>query len=343
MSREANKARRKGVMIIAEAGVNHNGDLQTALKMIGEAAKAGVDYVKFQTFKAEKLVAANAERAEYQKANCGGEETQFEMLKRLELKEEDFAILAEECRRQGVGFLSSPFDEDSIDQLAHLGQDYWKIPSGEITNKPYLRKIGEQDGRVILSTGMSTLADVEAAVEVLEEAGTPRKDIILLHCNTQYPTPMKDVNLLAMKSLEQIGAGAVGFSDHTEGIEADIAAAALGAKVIEKHFTLDKRMDGPDHKASLDCVELAAMAKAVRNIELALGEGVKCVSDSERGNAGVARKSIVASRRIKAGEVMDEKNLTTKRPGTGISPMLWDEICGSVADRDYEKDEMIKK
>lgn len=328
-------------IIIAEAGVNHGGDFNTAVKLIHEAARAGADYVKFQTFKAENLVSHNAQRAEYQKANCGGDETQLQMLKRLELNADDFSKLADECRSVGIGFLSSPFDLESINLLDTLNMDYWKIPSGEITNFPYLQRIASKGGHIILSTGMSTLDEVEAAVKVLEKGGISRKNITLLHCNTQYPTPTEDVNLLAMNTLASIGCGAVGFSDHTMGITIPIAAAALGAQIIEKHFTLDKTAAGPDHKASADPAELKAMIEGIRTVNSALGSPLKHVTESEAANIGIARKSIVAARLIKKGEILTEENITTKRPANGISPMKWQEVIGTPASRDFLPDEPI--
>lgn len=332
----------KKTLIIAEAGVNHNGSVDTALEMIRAAARAGVDYVKFQTFRAEDLVAASAPMAEYQKANTGRDESQLAMLHSLELTPEAFALLAGECLRCGVGFMSSPFDLESIRLLAAIGQDYWKIPSGEITNLPYLREIGRQKGRVIMSTGMSTLEEVGEAVGILVGAGTPKSDIALLHCNTQYPTPFADVNLRAMEALRRLRCAAVGFSDHTQGVEVPIAAVAMGAEVIEKHFTLDKSMEGPDHKASLDTAELTAMVSAIRNVELAIGQPEKRRSPSETPNVAVARKSIVAARPIRAGEILGADNLAVKRPGTGLSPMFWDKTVGTAAIRDFDKDEMIE-
>lgn len=332
-------------LIIAEAGVNHNGSLATAIEMVKAAAAAGADYVKFQTFKAENLVSASARKAEYQIANCGDDyddNTQLGMLRKLELNSDDFAVLSEECRKAGIGFLSSPFDNESIDLLAAIGQDYWKIPSGEITNLPYLRRIGALGGRVIMSTGMCCMDDIEAAVRIVEEAGTPRSQIYLLHCNTQYPTPMTDVNLRAMRVLEHLGCAGVGYSDHTEGIEVPVAAVALGAEVIEKHFTLDRGMPGPDHKASLEPQELSAMVSSIRNIELALGSADKCVSMSEAANRAVARKSIVALCDIPEGEILTEKNITVKRPGSGLSPMLWDSVLGTKAVRSFSADELIE-
>ena len=330
------------VIIIAEAGVNHNGCIETAMKLIDVAAEAGVDYVKFQTFKAANLVSKSALKARYQNENDPNvENTQLAMLKRLELSVEDHYKLIDHCRLRGVKFLSTAFDFESMDFLASLGLDLWKIPSGEITNLPYLRRIAKYRGRVILSTGMSTIDDVVAAVEVLTKNGVRREDIILLHCNTQYPTPFEDVNLRAMNSLREIGCGAVGYSDHTLGIETPIAAVAMGAHVIEKHFTLDKSLPGPDHKASLEPKELVAMVSAIRNIEKALGNSKKSITDSERENIVVARKSIIAARSISRGEVFTEDNLTVKRPGNGISPMRWDDVIGKIASRDYAVDDII--
>ncbi len=328
-------------IVIAEIGVNHGGDPETGRRMITAAREAGADYVKFQTFKAERLVCRSAWRAEYQERNCGGSESQFEMLRRLELSEEQFAELADECSRQGIGFLSSPFDIESVALLSHFNMDFWKIPSGEITNLPLLEAVGAQRGRVILSTGMSTIDEVEAAVRILEQAGTPRKEIILLHCNTQYPTPAEDVNLRAMESLATLGCGSVGFSDHTIGTAVPVAAAALGATVIEKHFTLDKNEAGPDHRASADPEEFASMVRDIRIVGQALGSPEKHVTDSESGNVEVARKSIVASRPIRKGEPLTPENLTTKRPGNGMSPMMWHQIMNRPAPRDFSADEPI--
>lgn len=329
------------VIIIAEAGVNHNGDYGRAVEMIAAAKEAGADYVKFQTAVPELVISTVAPKAEYQKETTGAEESQLEMCRKIHLRLDDYAPLAEECRRQGIGFMSTPFDLRSIDCLAPLGMDFWKIPSGEITNLPYLRKIGALGQPIILSTGMSELGEVEAALRVLEEAGTPRRMVGLLHCNTQYPTPMRDVNLRAMETLRTLGAGAVGYSDHTVGTEVPVAATALGAKIIEKHFTLDKTLPGPDHRASLDPAELALMVRQIRNIEQALGSPDKRVSPSERPNIEVARKSIVAARDIKAGELFTEENITVKRPGGGISPMLWDRVIGQRATRDFPYDHLI--
>ena len=331
------------VIIIAEAGVNHNGSLKCAMEMVHKAAEAGVDYVKFQTFKAENLVSASAKKAEYQKANCGGDDdSQLAMLRGLELTDKDFKALSEECHRLGIGFMSTPFDFDSIDTLAEIGMDYWKIPSGEITNLPYLRKIAAKGGKVILSTGMSTLEEVEDAVEVLNKGGISKDNINLLHCTTQYPTPFDAVNLRAMDSLISLGCHSVGYSDHTVGIEVPVAAVAMGARIIEKHFTLDRNLPGPDHKASLEPAELASMVSAIRNIELAIGSGEKHVSDSERPNIVVARKSIVAATDIRKGDLLTENNITVKRPGNGISPMKWDAVLGTAAIRDFLADELIE-
>ncbi|MDF1613504.1 N-acetylneuraminate synthase [Desulfurivibrio dismutans] len=329
------------VFIIAEAGVNHNGDLELAKKLIDAAAAAGADAVKFQTFKAESLVARDAPKAAYQQRNSGGEESQYEMLKRLELSEEQFVVLHGYCQSQGIEFLSTAFDLKSVDFLASLGLEIFKIPSGEITNLPYLRKVGGLGKKIILSTGMADLEEVEAALAALEQAGTTREGITVLQCTTEYPTPMAEVNLRAMATIARQCRVAVGFSDHTEGIEAAIAAAALGAKVVEKHFTLDKTLPGPDHKASLEPDELRAMVRAIRNIEKALGDGIKRPGPSELPNRTVARKSIVAARDIKKGEQFTAKNLTVKRPGGGISPMRWDEMLGQTAGRDFDQDELI--
>lgn len=330
------------VIIIAEAGVNHNGDYDRAVAMIHAAKAAGADYVKFQTAVPELVISSVAPKAEYQKETTGAEESQLEMCRKIHLRLEDYAPLAEICREVGIGFMSTPFDLVSIDCLAPLGMDYWKIPSGEITNLPYLRKIARKGGKVILSTGMSELCEVETALEVLEDNGIGRADVALLHCNTQYPTPMCDVNLRAMEQLAALHPGAVGYSDHTVGIEVPVAAVAMGARIIEKHFTLDRNLPGPDHKASLEPAELASMVSAIRNIELAIGSGEKHVSDSERPNIVVARKSIVAATDIRKGEILTEENITVKRPGKGISPMKWDAVLGTAAIRDFLADELIE-
>lgn len=328
------------VFIIAEAGVNHNGDLELAKKLVDAAVEAGADVVKFQTFKAEKLVCKNAEKADYQKETTDKAESQFEMLKKLELTDDMHSKLLAYCNEKGIIFLSTPFDVDSVDYLVGLGMDIMKIPSGEITNYPYLRKVAQTGKKVIISTGMSDIKDVKAAVAVLREYGST--DISVLHCNTEYPTPYVDVNLKAMLTLRDELGIEVGYSDHTKGIEIPIAAVGMGATIIEKHFTLDKTMDGPDHKASLEPHELKEMVSAIRNVEAALGDGVKVPSASEQKNIAIARKSIVAKCRIEKGQVFTEDNLTTKRPGTGISPMCWNEIIGTVAQRSYSEDEMIE-
>lgn len=329
------------VIIIAEAGVNHNGDYDRAVEMIHAAKAAGADYVKFQTAVPELVISSIAPKAEYQKETTGGNESQLEMCRKIHLRLEDYAPLRDICMEVGIGFMSTPFDLVSIDCLAGLDMDYWKIPSGEITNLPYLRKIGKRGEKVILSTGMSELTEIKDALDILEEAGTPKSNVILLHCNTQYPTPFCDVNLRAMDALATLGVAAVGYSDHTVGIEVPVAAVALGAKVIEKHFTLDKSLPGPDHKASLDPVELKAMVEAVRHIEEALGNARKHVSASERPNIEIARKSIVAAKDIKKGDILSEDNITVKRPGNGISPMLWNNVVGTKACRDFMADMLI--
>lgn len=330
------------VTIIAEAGVNHNGSLSMARELVREAAEAGVDYVKFQTFHAEKCVSRFAEKAEYQINNTGkANETQLEMVKKLELSEQDHLELMEYCRNLGVGFFSTAFDLDSIDFLHSLNLGLWKIPSGEITNYPFLVRIARMNEPVLLSTGMCTLEEIASTLLLLSENGLDKENITLLHCNTEYPTPFEDVNLMAMLQLKEQFGVKVGYSDHTRGIEVPIAAAALGAQVIEKHFTLDRTLPGPDHKASLEPDELKAMVHAVRNIEKALGDGRKKVTASESKNINIARKSIVAARDIKMGEVLTEENLTVKRPGTGISPMKWPEVLGKVAIRDFAIDEQI--
>ncbi|ASV30193.1 N-acetylneuraminate synthase [Maribacter cobaltidurans] len=330
------------VLIIAEAGVNHNGKIDVAKKLIDAAAEAGVDYVKFQTFNSKKLVSRSAQKADYQKENTNDPvESQLKMLQKLELSKENHLVLIEYCKEKNIGFLSTAFDLDSIDFLNELNIDLWKVPSGEITNLPYLRKLGSFEKPVIISTGMAEMQEIEDAIKVVVSAGTKRNKITVLHCNTEYPTPIGDVNLRAMNTINSVFKVPVGYSDHTLGIEIPIAAVALGAKVIEKHFTLDKTMEGPDHKASLEPNELKAMVTAIRNIEKAMGNGIKAPSQSEAKNKPIARKSIVANRDIFKGEVFDENNLTIKRPGTGISPMKWDEVIGSKATRDYKSDDLI--
>lgn len=330
-------------IIIAEAGVNHNGNLELAKRLIEAAAKAGADYVKFQTFKASKMVSKNAKKADYQNKNISdGDDSQYAMLKQLEMPEDWHAELIAYADKNNIKFLSTGFDEESIDFLDRLGSPFFKIPSGEITNKPYLRHISGKGKPVILSTGMANMEEIKAAIKVLIENGVPKNKITVLHCNTEYPTPMEDVNLLAMTTLKNILGIKVGYSDHTQGIEVPIAAVALGANVIEKHFTLDRNMPGPDHKASLEPEELKAMVEAIRNIEKAVGgSGIKEPSPSELKNIAVARKSIVANCSIKKGELFTEQNLTVKRPGNGISPMLWDEILGLNAIKDFEPDDLI--
>lgn len=330
------------VFIIAEAGVNHNGSLSLAKKMIDEAAKAGADAVKFQTFKASLLASRAAPKASYQKKTTLKSESQLEMLRKLELSPHAHVELINRCRERGVMFLSTPFDLQSVELLRAMGLRIFKIPSGEITNLPYLRKIGSLKKKIILSTGMSYMKEVKEAIEVLTASGTRKPDITVLHANTEYPTPMEDANLRAMLSMKDTLQVRVGYSDHTRGIEVPIAAAALGAEVIEKHFTLDRDMEGPDHKASLEPHELREMISAIRNIEKALGDGVKRPTRSERKNMAIARKSIVAGRDIGKGETFTPENLTTKRPGTGISPMLWDKVIGRRARRDYKADEVIR-
>jgi len=332
----------RSTTIIAEAGVNHNGSIDTSKIMIDAATKAGVDIVKFQTFKAEELVTQSADKAKYQKKNTNERETQFDMIKKLELDKEAHLELIAYCKQKSIKFLSSPFDHKSIDLLADLDISLYKIPSGEITNLPYLRHIGRMGNPIIMSTGMATLEEVRAAMDVLLEAGVNKDDLTMLHCNTEYPTPMGDVNLRAMLTIRDELGVQVGYSDHTLGIEVPIAAVALGATIIEKHFTLDRTMPGPDHAASLEPEELKAMVATIRNIEKALGDGVKKPSPSETKNIPIARKSIIAKKPIKKGEAFSEDSLTVKRPGTGISPMEWDNVVGKTATHDYEMDEVIK-
>lgn len=329
----------KKVLIIAEAGVNHNGSLDLAKKLIVTAHESGADIVKFQTAKLDSLVSCSAMMADYQKANTGKDESQKEMLSKLLLKFEDFIELSDYCKSIGIHFLSTPFDLDSIQFLNDL-VPFWKVPSGEITNYPYLVQIAKTHKPVIMSTGMSNMSEIQDALNVLKVNGA--REITLLHCNTQYPTPYEDVNLRAMLTLKKEFGVEVGYSDHTKGIEVPIAAVALGATVIEKHFTLDRTMEGPDHKASLEPDELKAMVNSIRNIENALGSAEKKPTNSEIGNRAVARKSIVAKKNIKKGEILSAENLTTKRPGSGISPMKWNEVIGTVAIRDFKEDELIK-
>jgi len=323
-------------IIIAEAGVNHNGSLALARKLVDAASEANADYVKFQSFKAEKLVSKFAEKAEYQKKTTDSSESQFDMIKKLELSNQDHLDLIDYCRNKKIGFMSSPFDVDGISYLDSLGVDFFKVPSGEITNLPYLRELARFDKKIILSTGMSNLEEIRSALSVLKN-----HDVTVLHCNTEYPTPMCDVNLKAMLTIKKEFGCDVGYSDHTQGIEVPIAAVTMGAKVIEKHFTLDNKMEGPDHKASLEPAELCAMVKAIRNIESALGSDIKTPSASEEKNIPIARKSIVCLKKISKGDVFSIENITVKRPGTGISPMKWDDYIGKTSLRDYEEDELI--
>ena len=329
-------------IIIAEAGVNHNGSIELARQLIDAATDAGADFVKFQCFKADATVSMNAAKAEYQTRTTGSKESQYDMIKRLELGVDEHKLLMAYCREKSIGFLSSPFDLASIDLLNELGLDTFKIPSGEIVNLPYLRKLGRLNKKIILSTGMADLGEIEDALDVLVENGTRKENIIVLHCNTEYPTPYEDVNLKAIQTIKTAFGVRVGYSDHTQGIEVPVAAVALGAEVIEKHFTLDRNMQGPDHKASLEPAELAQMVQAIRNIEQALGDGIKKPSASESKNKPIVRKSLVALKAIKNGEMFSENNVGIKRPGTGISPMRWDEVLGKVAGRDFQADELIE-
>lgn len=330
------------VIFIAEAGVNHNGDYNLALKMVDLAKEAGADYVKFQTaVSANSVTSKFAKMAEYQKVNLKKDESQLEMLKNLGFAYEKFKDLKLYCDQTGVRFLSTPFDLYSVDYLYSIGMDYMKIPSGEITNLPYLRKIAKLGIPVIMSTGMCTLGDVESALNVLETNGLNDDQISLLHCNTEYPTPYVDVNLKAMLTLKNCFGVRVGYSDHTQGIEVPIAAVAMGAEIIEKHFTLDRTLPGPDHVASVEPSELKAMIQSIRHIEMALGNGKKNVSESERKNIEIARRSIVAARYIKKGELFTEENLLVKRPGNGINPMMWDKVIGRQAEKDFMEDELI--
>lgn len=328
------------VFVIAEAGVNHNGSLELAKKLVNAAKDAGADCVKFQTFVSKNIVSKNAVKAEYQKQQTEPEESQHDMLKKLELSFDEFVELNEYCKSKSIEFMSTAFDFDSIDFLDSLEMGTWKIPSGDITNLPYLIKIAKLNKPVILSTGMSTLEDIRSAIKALKENGA--EELTVLHCTTEYPTPFEDVNLRAMNTIKEEFGVKVGYSDHTKGIEVPIAAVALGATVIEKHFTLDRNMEGPDHKASLEPNELKAMVDSIRHIELALGNGMKQPAESEKKNMAVARKSIIASKEIKSGEIFTEENLTVKRPGDGISPMRWFDIMGKPAPRDFEEDELIE-
>ena len=328
------------VFVIAEAGVNHNGSLELAKKLVDAAKDAGADCVKFQTFVSKNIVSKNAIKAEYQKQQTEPQESQQDMLKKLELSFDEFVELNEYCKSKSIEFMSTAFDFESIDFLDGLEMGTWKIPSGDITNLPYLIKIANLNKPVILSTGMSTMEDIRSAIKALKENGV--SDLTILHCTTEYPTPFEDVNLRAMNTIKEEFGVKVGYSDHTKGIEVPIAAVAIGATVIEKHFTLDRNMEGPDHKASLEPNELKAMVDSIRHIELALGNGMKQPAESEKKNMAVARKSIIASKDIEAGEIFTEENLTVKRPGDGISPMRWFDIIGKSAPRDFEEDELIE-
>lgn len=331
----------KRTLIIAEAGVNHNGDLKLAKELVDVAAEAGADLIKFQTFNARRLVTRSTKKADYQARVTGESESQLEMLQRMELTEGMHHELIEHCQTRKIGFFSTGFDIHSIDFLQRLGQEHFKIPSGEITNLPYLRHVGNLGRSVILSTGMATLGEIEAAIDVLEMAGTPRTKMVILHCTTEYPTPMCEVNLAAMQSIRSAFGVEVGYSDHTRGIEVAIAAVALGAVVIEKHFTLSHTLPGPDHQASMEPQELSAMVTALRNVEDAMGDGIKRPTESELKNKAIVRKSLVASSPIRAGEIFSVENLTVKRPGTGISPMRWDEFMGRRSLCDYAEDDLI--
>ncbi|QDT27797.1 N-acetylneuraminate synthase [Gimesia panareensis] len=332
------------VFVIAEAGVNHNGSVETAKKMIDAAVQAGADAIKFQTFKTEKLVCKSAPQAEYQMKNSaeGESDTQFTLLKKLEINQETHRELFDYCEQSGIVFISTPFDLESIDLLKSLGLELIKVPSGEITNYPYLKKVAQTFHRVVLSTGMADLGEIEDALAILIDNGIARENITVLHCNTEYPTPIQDVNLRAMLTIRDAFGVKVGYSDHTLGIEVSIAATALGATVIEKHFTLDKNMEGPDHAASLEPDELMMLVRGIRNTEKSLGSPLKRPSASESKNKPVVRKSIIAARDIKQGETFTEANLCVKRPGTGISPMQWDQVINQVARRDYVEDEIIE-
>ena len=329
------------IFIIAEAGVNHNGSIELAKKLIDAAVEAGADAVKFQTFKAESIISKFAPKADYQKKNTEHNESLLDMLKKLELSYKDFKDLKKYCDNKGIMFLSTPFDLDSALFLKNIGLEIFKIPSGEITNYLLLREIGSYGKNVILSSGMADLGEIEDAIDILADFGTPRRNITVLHCNTEYPTPYKDVNLKAMITIKKAFNIKVGYSDHTHGIEIPIASVAMGAEIIEKHFTIDKKLEGPDHKASLEPEELKAMVDAIRNIEKAMGDGVKKPSKSELKNKDIVRKSIVAKKPIRKGEAFTEDNLTVKRPGTGTSPMKWNEVIGRKAGKYYDKEEII--
>jgi len=329
------------VFIIAEAGVNHNGSIELAKCLVDSAAEAGADTVKFQTFRAEKMTSKFAPKAAYQEETTSGSESQLDMLKKLELDSNAHVEIIEYCRKKSIMFLSAPFDIESVDLLDKLGLEMFKIPSGGVTDLPYLERIGSLGKKVIMSTGMADLKEIEEALDVLTRSGTSKEDITILHCNTEYPTPVEDTNLAAMLTMKKVFKANVGYSDHTTGTEVPIAAVALGASMIEKHFTLDKGMEGPDHRMSLEPHEFKSMVEAIRNIEKALGDGRKKPSKSEAGNRRIVRKSIVAGRDIKKGEIFTEENITAKRPGSGISPMRWHDVIGKVAKRDFRKDEVL--
>lgn len=331
----------KPIFIIAEAGVNHNGDMKLAKQLIDAAVDAGVDAVKFQTFIAENVISKFAEKAEYQKESTGGNESQLDMVKKLQLNFNDFVELKKYCEQKGIMFLSTPFDLKSVDFLKTLNMGIWKIPSGEITNLPYLKKIGSYKEKIIISTGMATLGDIEKALGILVDAGTKKQDITVLHCNTEYPTPMKDVNLKAMFTIKNAFDIEIGYSDHTLGTEIPVAAVAMGATVIEKHFTLNKQLPGPDHQASLDPIELKEMVKLIRNVELALGTGIKLPSASEKKNINIARKSIHVTKDVKKGHQLSLNDLTIKRPGNGLSPLMLEDVVGCVIKRDIPEDGIL--
>lgn len=330
------------VIIIAEAGVNHNGSLELAKKLVDRALEAGVDYVKFQAGVPELVASKFAQKADYQKATTGAGESQLEMIRKITLTTDQQRQVEAYCRQVGAHYLCTPFDGPSIELLQELGTEIWKIPSGEITNFPYLRQIGQTGLPVILSTGMATEDEIETAIEVLTRFGTPQSAITLLHCTTEYPAPKDEVNLRAMQTLGKRFNMPIGYSDHTQGVEIPVAAVAMGATIIEKHFTLDKNMEGPDHKASLEPDELKLMVEYIRNVEQAMGDGVKRVAASEAKNRAIARKSIVAFTDIKKGDVFSEQNLITKRPADGLSPMMWEEVIGKVAKHDFQQDEPIE-
>lgn len=332
------KIKPEGVFVIAEAGVNHNGSLENAKKLVLAAKEAGADAVKFQTFKTENLVTVNAEKAKYQKETTD-DGSQFEMLKKLELSYVEFIEVKDFCAEQGIKFISTAFDLDSVDFLHSLGMDLWKIPSGEITNYPYLEKIAKYNHPMILSTGMASFEEIREAKDLIRKYND--NELVILHCTTAYPTELEDVNLKVMEEIKKEFNVNVGYSDHTIGIDVPIASTAMGATVIEKHFTLDKEMEGPDHRASLNPEELKAMVTSIKNVQIALGDGIKEMSEVELQNKKVARKSLVAKTDIKEGEVFTEENLTIKRPGTGISPMKWPEVLGTKASKEYKKDELI--